>query len=202
MADAKELNDFANSGTPSFHKYTYAYVRVQGGQDSSKLGAVQTKLKSLGYSSQSVKDTQKFLTQIINVLRGIVAAFGAIAVVASVFGIVNTMYISVLQRTREIGLMKALGMRKREIGRLFRYEAAWIGFLGGVIGSLAAFALGTVLNPWITRKLTLGSNSLLIFKPVQIAGLIVILMIIAILAGLLPARKAAKLDPIEALRTE
>ena len=111
--------------------------------------------------------------------------------------------ISVLQRTREIGLMKALGMRKRDIGRLFRFEAAWIGFLGGVIGSLGAVALGAALNPWITKQLDLGEgNKLLIFSAPDIIGLVVILMIVSIFAGWLPSRKAAKLDPIEALRTE
>ena len=157
----------------------------------------------MGYTAQSTADTQKFLTDIIKVLQGIVAAFGAIAVIASVFGIVNTMYISVIQRTREIGLMKALGMRAKDVGRLFRFEAAWIGFLGGIMGSVIAFGVGTALNPWITTKLSLGAgNSLLIFQVKQIAVLIAILMIVAVLAGFFPARKASKLDPIQALRTE
>jgi putative ABC transport system permease protein len=150
-----------------------------------------------------VKETQEFLTQIIDVLQGIVVAFGLIAIVASIFGIVNTMYISVIQRTREIGLMKALGMRKRDIGRLFRFEAAWIGLLGGVIGAGIAIGLGTALNPWITKQLNLGDgNKLLIFDPIQIGALVLILVVVAIFAGWLPSRKAAKLDPIEALRTE
>lgn len=201
--DALALNDAATKGTQDYQKYTIAYVRVKDGTDKVKLKAVQDKLKQEGYSAQSVEDTQKFLTRIISILQGIVAAFGFIAVIASIFGIVNTMYISVLQRTREIGLMKALGMRKRDIGRLFRFEAAWIGFLGGLIGSVVAFVLGTALNPWITNKLDLGAGErLLIFKFPQVVALIVILMIVAILAGLLPSRKAAKLDPIEALRTE
>ena len=99
--------------------------------------------------------------------------------------------------------MKALGMRKRDIGRLFRFEAAWIGFLGGVVGSALAVALGLSLNPWITRQLNLGEgNNILIFNPIQIAVLVGSLMFISILAGWLPSRKAAKLDPIEALRAE
>ncbi len=103
--DVLALNDIATQGTPNYRKYAFAYVRVKDGTDETKLTAVQDDIKELGFTAQSVKETQDFLNQIIGILRGIVVAFGAIAVIASVFGIINTMYISVLQRTREIGLM-------------------------------------------------------------------------------------------------
>lgn len=203
LEEARLLNDITTEGTTNYQKYNYVLAKVTGGNNDKKLKEVQQKIKDLGFQVRSVEETQQFLTNIIGVLQGIVAGFGFIAIIASIFGIINTMYISVLQRTREIGLMKALGMRKRDIGRLFRFEAAWIGFLGGAIGSISAVILGTVLNPWITQKLSLGAgNKLLIFKPIQVLGLISILMIISILAGWIPSRKAAKLDPIEALRTE
>ena len=196
------LTDFTTAGTASYHKYLAAQVVVAGGNDSNKLHAVQTKIKALGYGAQSVQDTQKFLSQIITVLQGIVTAFGFIAVVASLFGIVNTMYISVLQRTREIGLMKALGMRRRDITKLFRFEAALLGLLGSLLGSLSAVALGTLLNPIIAKRLGLGSQHLLVFKGQQILALTLLLIVVATLAGLFPARKASRLNPIDALRTE
>jgi len=201
--DAARLSSFTTLGTENYQKYVTAQVRVEGGDQKVNRDAAKELLKKQGYQVETVEDIQKILLQIISILQGIVSGFGVIALIAAVFGIINTQYISVLERTREIGLMKALGMRGLDIGWLFRIEAAWIGFLGGVIGAGLAFAVGTGLNPWLTQQLGLGAgNDLLIFQVLPIAFLIVGLMLVAILAGWLPARKAAKLDPIEALRTE
>jgi len=197
---AKELSEFSTLGTESYQKYTLATASVKEGTDPV---VVKTALVDQGYGVQTAKDLQSLLFTIVNTLQGIVIGFGILALITSVFGIINTQYISVLERTREIGLMKALGMRGRHVSRLFQFEAAWIGFLGGVIGAVIAVAAGLALNPLITELLTLGDgNYLLIFQPIPIVILIIVLMFIAMLAGYFPARKAAKLDPIEALRTE
>ena len=198
----ESLNNYIYSGTSSYQKYLTAYAKVTDGTNLTKLNTAQFLIKGEGYSVQSVVDTEKLITQFISVIEGIVTLFGLIAIIASLFGVVNTMYISVLQRTREIGLMKALGMHRKDISRLFKIEAGLIGLLGGIIGSALAVGIGTALNPAISNKLSLGNSKLLIFKASQILILIVVLALIAIFAGLLPARKAAKLDPIEALRTE
>ncbi len=200
--DLRVLQEINTKGTADYRKYLTVNARVKNGEDEAQLQAVQGRIEDVGYASFSAADTQAFLNQAINVLQGIVVAFSLIAVFASIFGVINTMYISVLQRTREIGLMKALGMRKRDVSRLFRFEAAWIGFLGGTIGAVLAILLGMVLNPWITKQLDLGTIELLQFNFMQITILVVALMLVAVFAGLFPARKAAKLDPIEALRTE
>ncbi len=201
--DAKKLYDFTAQGTQQFGKYLYAYVRVKGAEDEAVANQAKTKLKDMGFYVLTSQDLQAAISQIVTIFESLILVFGLITVIASVFGIVNTMYISVLERTREIGLMKALGMRSRSVAWLFRLEAAWIGLIGGVLGSALAFIIGTALNPWLTKTLDLGEgNSILVFNGLQIAGLIAALTVVAILAGWFPARKAAKLDPIEALRTE
>lgn len=197
---ARDLSEFTTKGTDNYQKYLAASALVK---DNRTPEEVKTAIEKIGYTAQTAKDLQNLLFTIVNILQGIVIGFGVLALFASVFGIINTQYISVLERTQQIGLMKALGMRRRDVARLFRYEAAWIGFLGGVIGSGLAWAVGTALNPWITKQLNLGDgNHILVFQFVPIVMLILALMLIAIIAGWLPARKAAKLDPIEALRTE
>lgn len=197
---ARFINEYTTEGTPAYQKYLGVTAVAKDGVDPAK---VKTELEALGYFPQTADDLQGFIFQIVDLLQGIVVGFGVIALIASVFGIINTQYISVLERTREIGLMKALGMRGRHVSRLFQFEAAWIGFLGGVIGAIVAVLAGTLFNPLITEALSLGEgNYILVFQLVPIIIMIVSLMLIAMLAGYFPARKAAKLDPIEALRTE
>ena len=201
--DLQYLHDLINKDQPGFRSHPTVTARVVDGEDESNILDAQAKLKDLGYESKSSKDLQQLINNFISTLQIVIVVFSVITVVASVFGIVNTLYISVLERTREIGLMKALGMRKVSVNLLFIFEALWIGFLGGVMGVLAGYGLGTLVNPLINDRLDLGEGvSLLEFQPQQMVLLVVALMIVAMVAGLLPARKAAKLDPIEALRTE
>jgi len=197
-ADAASINSFANAATPTADKVPTAIVI---GDDTSA-ETIKHDLESAGYQARSAKDLQSFVDQIIKVLQIIILVFGLVTLVASFFGVVNTQYISVLERTREIGLMKALGMRRGTVSWLFVIEATWIGFIGAVLGSIGAIVAGSLLNPYISQKINFGDEYLLLFKPWQVAALIGFLMAVTTIAGLLPALKAAKLDPIEALRSE
>jgi len=191
------------------------YEAQRGGLDTSYFGAIaiakdsnpatlsqiQSHLRYEKLQSMSAKDLATQVTQAVNIVQYFVAGFGVIALIVSVFGIVNTQLISVLERTRQIGLMKALGMSGLGVLRLFTFEAIWIGFGGALIGVFWAYFASIFANPFINDKLELGGN-LLLFRPVHIALLVGGLMLIAAVAGLLPAWKAARLNPIEALRTE
>jgi putative ABC transport system permease protein len=198
-ADAQAAHDFINGGTVSAGQVSSVTVISDG---TIKPDELKQTITHMGYAARTAADLQQLLNQVISVLQGIIVVFGLITLIASFFGVVNTQYISVLERTREIGLMKALGTSRRTVSRIFMIEATWIGFLGALLGALLAIAAGTALNPVISDALHFGSEHLLVFSPLQIAALIAFLMFITTVAGLLPARKAAKLDPIEALRTE
>ena len=196
-ADAKEIYEFSHDKSQP-NEYSTVLVSVD---DEKNVDTVKDKI-SKDYSAYSIQDIRQTLLKLVNAAQMLLAGFGGLALLASVFGIINTMYISVLERTSQIGLMKALGMRGRDIGKLFRYEAAWVGLLGGLIG-VGLASLVTLLNPVIASalKLSAGTN-LLVINPLHIGLLVIGLVAMAVISGWLPSRKATKLDPIEALRTE
>lgn len=180
-------------------EYSVLVAELEKGSD---VKMIQSSIASKGYEVYSLQDIRETLLQMVNIAQWGMVAFGALAILASIFGIINTQYISVLERTQQIGLMKALGARKKDIARLFRYEAAWVGFLGGMAGTVLALLVGFA-NPFIAEMLRLEKSvELLVFNPFTSIILIITMMTIAICAGYFPSRKAAKLNPIEALRTE
>ena len=140
-ADAKAIYEFSHDKSQP-NEYSTAIVTVD---DEKNIDVVKDEI-SKDYSAYSIQDIRKTLLTMVNTAQMALAGFGGLALLASVFGIINTMYISVLERTSQIGLMKALGMRGRDIGKLFRYEAAWVGLLGGLIG-VGLARLVTLLNP-------------------------------------------------------
>ena len=193
-----------NEGDPQFYSLS---VTTDGSRTVDEIKKDILALNGGSYYDVSTFADEKAIVQAgINAISAGLAGFGFLTLLAAVFGIINTQYISVLERTSQIGLMKSLGMRKSDVSKLFRYEAALIGLIGGIIGIVVAYGI-TFLNPVIKNALKLQNTAGVdtnLLQPHWLAWilLVLVLMIISILSGYLPARKAAKMNPIEALRTE
>lgn len=193
-----------NEGDPQFYSLSVTTDR------SRTVDEIKKDILALNggsyYDVSTFADEKAIVQAGINAISAGLAGFGFLTLLAAVFGIINTQYISVLERTSQIGLMKSLGMRKSDVSKLFRYEAALIGLIGGIIGIVIAYGI-TFLNPVIKNALKLQNTAGVdtnLLQPNWLAWilLVLVLMIISILSGYLPARKAAKMNPIEALRTE
>ena len=193
-----------NEGDPQFYSLS---VTTDGSRTVDEIKKDILALNGGNYYDVSTFADEKAVVQAgINAISAGLAGFGFLTLLASAFGIINTQYISVLERTSQIGLMKSLGMRKGDISKLFRYEAALIGLFGGIIGIVIAYGI-TFLNPVISSLLKLQSASGVdtnLLQPDLFSWtlLVIGLMLLSVISGFLPARKAAKMNPIEALRTE
>jgi putative ABC transport system permease protein len=194
------------TGLPASTKDAYASVSAvyKNGLSDAEVSTLKSDLKTKGYDAKTVKDQVSTVFTIITAITYVFDGFAAITLVAAAFGIVNTLYMSVSERTKEIGLMKALGMGKRKIFLLFSIEAVLIGFWGSILGVGFANLIGKLVNS-VTSKGFLKDFEglhLLSFPLVPSTIIVVGIMLIAFLAGTLPARRASQKDPIEALRYE
>jgi putative ABC transport system permease protein len=184
------------------------YVAVAAQYDPNLLDDQVTILKQdldrAGYTAQTLEDRIGIIATVINGILVVLNVFGAITLLAAAFGIINTLLMSVNERTSEIGLMKALGANRRSIFSIFAMEAASIGFWGALLGVVVSVVLGRIVSQIATESFLKDfvGFELLVFPVLPSLAVLFGIMLLAFIAGALPSLKASKLDPIKALRYE
>ena len=182
--------------------YSTVSVRVK---NPKNVEAVEQAIKKLGFNTFSILDATRSLRQFFAVLDLFLGIFGSLALAVASIGIVNTLVMAILERRREIGIMKAIGASDSDVKKLFFAEAGAMGLLGGVVGVMLGWAIGHVIN--------LGTNIYLKRQALPpetfwsvpwwlVGAAIVFAFIVSLVSGLYPAARAARLDPVQALRYE
>ena len=155
---------------------------------------------SITYSDMA-KQMTSIMSQMINTITLILTAFAGISLVVSSIMIGILTYVSVVERTKEIGILRAIGARKKDITRIFIAEAGLIGFVSGAVGVIVSLGLALPISKTIAKALKIDNFSAgLDLK--SAVGLILLSVILTLIASVIPSRMAAKKDPVEALRTE
>ena len=167
---------------------------------------VKNELVKYGLRVTAVSDTVQDIRKVFKWIRLVLGGLGLLAIFVASIGMFNTLTVSLLERTREIGIMKALGVRKSDISRLFMFEALMMGLLGGVLGILAALFLQrlTIFTLSVLASLAQTQKIPTIFlNPwYMLVAFMLFAGTIAGITGIYPARRAAKLNPIEAIKNE
>jgi putative ABC transport system permease protein len=174
----------------------YAFVRVRGGETPENLASLEKTLAP--FPNAKVATRQQFVDNQIsglNSILNILYVLLALSVIVSLFGIVNTLVLTVFERTREIGMLRAIGMTRRQVRRMIRHESVITALIGGVLGIVLGIVLGGLLVARVDFiQFSLPLVSLIIFALLTI--------VVGILAAIFPARRAARLNVLEALQYE
>ncbi len=174
--------------------------------DAANVPSVRTQVETKGLQTTSPVDTLEQINQIFRFFTIILIGFGSIGMIVSVLGMFNTLTISLLERTREIGLMMALGGRNTDMRKLFIFEAILISFFGAMIGILLAIVAGKGVNFWMNQfasKRGVNQGFEIFSTPLwAIAALVAFTVCVGLMVVIIPARRAQKINPIDALRRE
>jgi len=173
--------------------------------DLKNIEAVENSIKRMGFNTFSLQDATRNLRQFFAVLDLFLGIFGSLALAVASLGIINTLVMAILERRREIGILKALGASERDVRRLFFAEAGAMGIAGGAAGVALGWTIGQLINfganVYLQRQ-NLPPQTIWLVPWWLVLGAIAFSLIVSLLAGLYPAARAARLDPVQTLRYE
>jgi putative ABC transport system permease protein len=182
--------------------YTSLLVRIS---DPGHVQPVQDAIKQMGFTTWSFLDATRSLRRFFAVLDLFLGIFGSLALAVASLGIINTLVMAILERRREIGIMKALGASDRDVKQLFFTEAGAMGLAGGFFGVLLGWAIGRAINfganLWLQQQ-DLPPEQIWLTPWWLVAAAVAFAVLVSLVAGLYPAARAARLDPVQALRYE
>ena len=201
VMQASDLRDSMRSfsNVPTYLSLT---VRVKSPKE---VEGVQNAIKKMGFNTFSILDASRSLQRFFAVLDLFLGIFGSLALVVASLGIINTLVMAILERRREIGIMKAIGGSDLDVKLLFFAEAGAMGLVGGVLGVALGWLIGRVINlgtnVYLERQ-SLPPENLWSVPWWLVLGAIGFAVLVSLAAGLYPASRAARLDPVQALRYE
>jgi len=174
-------------------------------KEQSQITAAKEKVTSMGFTVTSIADTISQVDQIFRIIQMILAFFGLVALLVASIGMFNTMTIALLERTRDIGVMKAIGVRDRDVSKIFLTESSMISTLGGVVGVILGYLTAKLINFGVNQlaKSVGGEAQTLFSTPIIFAaGIVIFSVFVGFLTGFYPSRRASRLNPLDALRYE
>lgn len=204
-SDLREVMDESSaSGSAGAGGVRYANLTLRTDGPGS-VQPVEDAIKHMGFSTFSLLDVTKNLRLLFAILDMLLGIFGSLALAVASLGIVNTLVMAILERRREIGVLKALGASNRDVRRLFFLEAGVMGLAGGVVGVGMGWAIGRAIQfgtrIYLNRQGVPAENIWSV--PWWLAlGAIAFAVLVSLAAGIVPASRAARLDPVQALRYE
>jgi ABC-type antimicrobial peptide transport system permease subunit len=174
----------------------YTFIQMQGDVTEENTKALESELAAFPNAKAQTRDQFvdnqiSGLSSILNILYVLLA----LSVIVSLFGIVNTLVLTVFERTRELGMLRAIGMTRRQVRRMIRHESVITALIGGTLGIILGIVLGALLIARVDFiEFTLPTTQIVIFA--------ILTIVVGIVAAIFPARRAAKLDPLQALQYE
>ncbi len=200
---AAKIYEDQRQGDADLGKFSSFTVRLDPADDDT-ITAFKDAVSKKGFEASTIADLRKRTYDAIGIFKTGMNLFAFVALLAASFGIINTLVIAVMERTKEIGLQKALGMGRGKIFAIFSMESVLIGFWGALLGTVLGILAGVIANKLLVTSFlaSFEGYSLFVFRLPSIAFVIAIVCGIAFAAGVLPAWRASRLNPIESLRYE